>query len=41
MLTIADILQGEQAQYPRYVPTAIFKQASRWHHGADPQQAGL
>jgi hypothetical protein len=31
----------EQAQYPRYAPTATFRQASRRPKGVDPQQAGL
>ena len=31
----------QQAQYPRYAPTATFRQASRRQKGADPQQAGL
>jgi hypothetical protein len=29
ILTIAELLQGKQAQYPRYAPTATFRQASR------------
>jgi len=41
ILMIADLLQGKQAQYPRYAPTATFKQASRRPKGADPQQALL
>ena len=34
---------GEETQYsyPRYAPTATFKQASRRLKGADPQQALL
>jgi hypothetical protein len=31
----------EQAQYPRYAPTAIYRQASRRQQGVDPQQAVL
>jgi site-specific DNA-methyltransferase (adenine-specific) len=38
ILTIAELLQGEHAQYPRYAPTATFRQASRRQKGADPQQ---
>ncbi len=41
ILTIADLLQGTQAQYPRYAPTATFKQASRRQKGADRQQTLL
>ena len=41
ILTIADLLQGPQAQSPRYASTATFKQASRRQKGADPQQALL
>lgn len=41
ILTIAELLQGQQAQYPRYAPTVTFKQASRRQKGADPQQALL
>ena len=41
ILTIAELLQGKQAQYPRYAPTATFTQASRRQKGADAQQALL
>ena len=41
ILTIAELLQGKQAQYARYAPTATFKQASRRQKGTDPQQALL
>jgi len=41
ILTIADLLQRKQAQYPRYASPATFQQASRWQKGADPQQALL
>ena len=41
ILTIAELLQGKQAQYPHYAPTATFKPASRRQKGADPQQACL
>ena len=33
ILTIAELLQGTQTQYPRYAPTATFKQASRRQKG--------
>jgi hypothetical protein len=39
ILTIAEILQGKQAQDPRFAPTATFKRARRRQKGADPQQA--
>ena len=29
---------AEQVHYPRYAPTAIFKQASGRQKGVDPQQ---
>jgi hypothetical protein len=32
---------GEQAQYPRYAPTATLQQASRRQQGANPQQVVL
>ena len=41
ILTIAELLQGKQAQYPRYAPTVTFRQATRREKGADPQQALL
>jgi hypothetical protein len=41
ILTIAELLQDKQAQYPRYAPTATFRQASRRQKCADPQQALL
>jgi len=41
ILTIAELLHGKQAQYPRYAPTATFRQASRREKAADPQQALL
>jgi hypothetical protein len=37
ILTIAELLQGKQAQYPHYAPMATFRQASRRQKGADPQ----
>ena len=41
IFTIAELLQGKQAQYPRYAPTATFRQASRRQKGTDAQQALL
>ena len=41
VLTIAELLQGKQAQYPRYAPTATFRQASRRQQDADRQQSLL
>ena len=41
ILTIAKLLQGKQAQYPRYAPPATCTPTSRRQKGADPQQAGL
>jgi hypothetical protein len=37
ILTIAELLHGKQAQYPRYAPTATFRQATRRQKAADPQ----
>jgi site-specific DNA-methyltransferase (adenine-specific) len=36
ILTIAELLQGKQAQSPRYAPTTTCTQASRRPKGADP-----
>jgi hypothetical protein len=41
ILTIAELLPGQQALYPHYAPTATGRQASRRQQGAGPQQAGL
>jgi hypothetical protein len=41
ILTIAELLQGKHAQYPRYAPTATFRQATRREKSADPQQTLL
>ena len=41
ILTIAELLHGKQAQYPRYAPTATFRQASRKQKDPDPQQTLL
>ena len=41
ILTIAELLQGQQSQYPRSAPTATFRPASRRQKGADPQQTLL
>lgn len=36
LLMIAELLDSQQAQSPRYAPTATFKQASRKQKGAEP-----
>ena len=41
ILTIADLLQETQGQYPRYAPTATCTQASRRQKGVAPQPAVL
>ncbi len=41
ILTIAELLQRKQAQYPPYAPPAPLRQASQRPKGADPQQAWL
>jgi hypothetical protein len=41
ILTIAELLQGKQAQYPPYAPPAPLRQVSQRPKGADPQQALL
>jgi hypothetical protein len=41
ILTIAELLHGKQAQYPRYAPMATFRQATRRQKATDPQQALL
>jgi hypothetical protein len=38
---IAELLQGKEAQYPRYAPTATFKRAGRQQKGVEAQQSLL
>ena len=41
ILTIAELLAGAAAEYPRYAPPATFRRGPRRRRAAGPQQSGL